>query len=115
MRKALVLSITTHPARAATGANFSLMLPPAEKRPICTPWKGIFGQQLHREGLSPKGKLFAHRSFRCEKGQLSDRKVTLFENLDHLIAHGSRGTHNCNMVSFHIHSSLTLFSDSDPR
>ena len=39
MRKAFVLSITTQPAAAAMGANFSLMLPPAEKRPISIPRK----------------------------------------------------------------------------
>ena len=32
--KALVLSITTQPSAAAIGANFWLIEPPAEKRPI---------------------------------------------------------------------------------
>ena len=93
--------MTTHPARAAMGANFWLMLPPAEKSAISMPAEGVLFEHLDGIGLALELEFLPQRTFRGKQGELTHREVAFLEDADHFVSDGTGGADYSNTVLSH--------------
>ena len=107
---ALLLSITSVPAAAATGAKRLLTLAPAQKRGTGAPERRehVVRQLGDVDGCASERDLRPGGTGRCERDQPPHRKSALFEDLYHLSPHhaGRSGDNHINILCHPSHLAL---------
>jgi len=93
--------MTTQPAAAAIGANFWLILPPAEKKADFDPRERMLSEHLHGMGFPPEFEFLAQRSFRRQKRQRLHREFSFLQNGKHLVADGAGRADHGHMILAH--------------